>query len=188
VQLPGEERDKNDYENKEKYSMNNQPYSPDPRMQDEQQASRVGAAYYQRRQESYVGSAGNQVETSTVDVEDTNLTRATLRRWIATVSYFVLSVLEVILLLRFFFRLLGANQGSDFVRFLYSLSHVFVAPFNGIFNDQTLGSRSVLEVSTLIAMMVLALIVWGIVSLSRVILAPSLKNEQRVTTIRRRSP
>lgn len=85
----------------------------------------------------------------------------------------MLSVLEVILLLRFFFRLLGANQGSDFVLFLYSLSHVVVAPFNGIFNDQTLGSSSVLEVSTLIAMMVLALIVWGIVSLGKVIFVPS---------------
>src|SRR6266852_4854473 len=47
-------------------------------------------------------------------------------------------------------------------------------PFNGIFNNQTLGSRSVLEVSTLIAMMVSALIVWGIVSLGKVIFVPSL--------------
>src|SRR5260370_7478887 len=113
--------------------MNNQPYSPDPRMQDEQQAPRVGAAYCQRRQESYIGPAGNQVETRTVDVEDTNLTKATLRRWIATVSYFVLSVLEAILLLPFFFRLLGPNHRSDFVRFLYTLTPVLSPPFNSIF-------------------------------------------------------
>lgn len=169
--------------------MKNQPYSSGPRQQDEHRAPSLenavapddptaqvpsaGAAYDQRRQENYGGPAGHQVETRAGDVEDKNLNRATLRRRIARVAYFVLSVLEVILLLRFFFRLLGANQGSDFVLFLYSLSQVVVAPFNGILNDQTLGSSRVLEVSTLIAMMVLALIVWGIVSLGKVIFAPS---------------
>ena len=68
--------------------------------------------------------------------------------------------------------------------FLYNLSHVFVAPFNGIFNDQALG-RSVFEMSTLIAMLVYALIAWGIVSLGRVIFAPVMPGHQSITTTRR---
>jgi hypothetical protein len=68
--------------------------------------------------------------------------------------------------------------------FLYNLSHVFVYPFNGILDDQTIGSSSVFEVSTLIAMVVYALIAWGLVALGRVILAPSLTNDRRVTTSR----
>jgi hypothetical protein len=118
-------------------------------------------------------------------VEDKNLVRANLRYWITRVVYFVLGLLEVIMGLRFIFRLLGANQGSAFVVFLYDLSHVFVAPFNGIFNDQTIGNTSVFEVSTLIAMLVYALIAWGLIELSRVILAPSLTDEQRVIRSRR---
>ncbi|MBO0792730.1 MAG: YggT family protein, partial [Ktedonobacteraceae bacterium] len=86
--------------------------------------------------------------------------------------------------LRFVFRLLGANQGSDFVVFLYNLSHVFVYPFNGIFNDQTIGKVSVFEVSTLIAMLVYALVAWGLVALGRVIFAPSLTDGRRVSVSR----
>ena len=99
--------------------------------------------------------------------------------------YFVLGVLEVILVLRFVFRLLGAHQDSKFVMFLYNLSHMFVYPFNGIFNDQTIGSASVFEVSTLIAMLIYALIAWGLVALGRVIFAPSLTNDQRFILSRR---
>ena len=99
--------------------------------------------------------------------------------------YFVLGVIEVILLLRLIFRLLGANESSDFVMVLYNLSHIFVGPFNGIFNDQALG-RSVFEISTLVAMIVYALIAWGIVSLGNVIFAPQYSGRESRTTIRRR--
>lgn len=128
-----------------------------------------------RQQENYGGPpARQQVESRAVSAEDRNLERANLRYWFTTIIYFLLGVMEVIMLLRFIFRLLGANPGSPFVSFLYQLSHVFVVPFNGIFNDQALGTRSVFEVSTLIAMLLYALIAWGLVSLVRVILAPSI--------------
>jgi hypothetical protein len=155
--------------------MSNQPYPPnpdDPTMQ----IPRATSEARPRAQEP----DGQQVESRAEYVEDQNLVRANLRYWITRVVYFVLGVLEVIMGLRFIFRLLGANPDSSFVMALYNLSLVFVAPFNGIFNDQAIGKTSVLEVSTLIAMVIYALIAWGLVSLSRVILAPSLTNEQRV--------
>jgi len=95
-----------------------------------------------------------------------------------------LGVLEVILALRLIFRLLGANEDNGFITFLYSLSHVFVGPFNGIFNDQALG-RSVFEISTVVAMLVYALIAWGIVSLGRLLFAPLPPGQQSITTSRR---
>ena len=103
---------------------------------------------------------------------DENARRANIRARITNITYFILGVLEVILLLRLLLRLLGANEASGFVTFIYNLSHIFVGPFNGIFNDQALG-RSVFETSTLIAMIVYALLAWGIVSLGRVIFAPT---------------
>ena len=185
--------------------MSNQPYPPDPRSQGYQQqpnqppyeqqgygpvndsvrSSNMGGAYSQSQQESYVDSQGNRIENREEVYEDRNLSRANARYWITTVTYFVLGVLEVILALRLLFRLLGANQDNGFITFLYNLSHIFVGAFNGIFNDQTIGSRGVFEVSTLIAMLVYALIAWGIVSLGRVAFAPIISGRQSTTTTRR---
>jgi hypothetical protein len=181
--------------------MSNQPYPSDPRMQGYQQppnqvppeggayndtvrSSSAGGAYVQSQHESYVDSMGNQVQNRAEVFEDENQRRANMRSWITRITYFVLGVLEVILLLRFLFRLLGANQGSAFVMLLYNLSHVFVGPFNGIFNDQALG-KSVFETSTLVAMIVYALLAWGIVSLGRVLFAPNMPGRRSTTMTRR---
>jgi|SRR5450432_1036355 hypothetical protein len=181
--------------------MSNQPYPYDPQRQNYQPAqppyegqvtpdantvrdADLGGAYAQSRHESYVDPAGNHVESREEVFEDKNQSRANTRYWITTVTYFILGVLEVILFLRLLFRLLGANTDNGFITFLYSLSHIFVGPFNGIFNDQALG-RSVFEVSTIIAMLVYALIAWGIVSLGKVVFAPQVTGHQRVVTTRR---
>jgi hypothetical protein len=180
--------------------MSYQPYSDDPRRQgygqttdqvqgngtahETARSSDIGGTRVESQHESYVDPVGNRVDSREEVLEDTNQSRANTRYWIASVTYFVFGVLEAILLLRFFFRLLGANKANDFIAFLYSLSHVFVSPFNGIFNDQALGN-SVFEVSTLVAMMVYALLAWGIVALGRVVFAPNLTGRQSVTTTRR---
>ena len=158
--------------------MSNRPYPnpDDPTVQDLRGMHRAS------QPATYPGEP--EVESRTESIEDKNLKRTNVRYWITSMVYFVLGVLEVIMALRFVFRLLGAHQTSTFVIFLYNLSHVFVYPFNGIFNDQTIGSTSVFEVSTLIAMLIYALIAWGLVALGRVIFAPSLTNDQHVTPSR----
>ena len=143
------------------------------------QSSNVGGAYSQTRHENYVDPQGNRVENRVEVYEDKNQSRANTRYWIKAVTYFVLAVLEIILLLYLFFGLFGANKGNGFIAFLYSLSHVFVAPFNGIFPNGGFA------VSTIIAMIVYALIAWGIVSLGRVIFAPVVSGRQSITTTRR---
>lgn len=186
---------------------NNPQYPPDPRAPEYQQAPQPvqpqqqvpyngpvahetvrsatpDGAYAESHRQSYVDPNGNQVVSNEEVFEDQNQKRANTRYWIARVVYFILAVLEVILLLRFIFRLLGANESSSFVLFLYNLSHIFVGPFNGIFNDQGLG-RSVFEASTIVAMIVYALIAWGIVSLARLIFAPKLSGNQSYTATRR---
>jgi len=183
--------------------MSNQPYPYDPQQQNYppaqvplegqvpadantvRDASLGGGAYAQSRHESYVDPAGNHIESTEETFEDKNQSRGNTRYWITTVTYFILGVLEVVLFLRLLFRLLGANTDNGFITFLYSLSHIFVGPFNGIFNDQTLGQTGVFEVSTIIAMLVYALIAWGIVSLGRVVFAPQTPGRQRVMTTRR---
>ncbi|HVB61386.1 MAG TPA: hypothetical protein VNE61_09365 [Ktedonobacteraceae bacterium] len=186
--------------------MSNQPYQPDPRVPDYPGASDQtvpNAPVYgandtvrsynnngiaaQSERESYVDPMGNRVEQHTEVAEDTNLQRANIRYWITRVIYFILGVLEVIMLLRFIFKLLSANAGNGFVAFLYNLSYVFVAPFNSMFTNPSEG-KIVFEITTLIAMLVYALVAWGLVALGRLIFAPNYSGRQRVTTTRRNRP
>ncbi|NLN65217.1 MAG: YggT family protein [Clostridiaceae bacterium] len=84
------------------------------------------------------------------------------------ITYYLLGLIEVILVLRFLFMLLGANPRSGFTSFLYLFSGIFIAPFSGIFNPITttgLVSRSVFDPATIVAMVIYALIAWGIVRL-----------------------
>ena len=74
----------------------------------------------------------------------------------------VLLVLEVLLLLRFLFKLIGADPTNPFASFLYTLTGVFLYIFRGIVADVTFGTNGhlVFEWSTLIAMLVYGLIFW----------------------------
>lgn len=150
-------------------------------------ASRVASSSgsnMQSQYESYVDPAGNRVVQRQESFVDENLRRANIRSRITSITYFILGVLEILLLIRLLLRLLGANEASGFVTFIYDLTHIFVGPFNGIFNDQALG-RSVFETSTLIAMIIYALLAWGIVSLGRLVFAPVNPASQNVMSTRR---
>ncbi|BCL79766.1 YggT family protein [Ktedonobacteria bacterium brp13] len=129
--------------------------------------------------------SGGQVEKREEVYVDRELQRANLRLWLVRFTYFLLSVLLIVLGLRFIFRLLGANSYNAFVSGLYSVSDFFVTPFNGIFGEPSLRSTFVFDVSTLIAMLIYALIFWGIASLIRVLLAPPTSGTQHITTRRR---
>lgn len=91
--------------------------------------------------------------------------------WSATsvrIVYFILGIFEAFLALRLILKLLAANTGNTFVDFIYYISKVLLAPFSGIFKIATSsgeGVKSVLEPATLVAMLVYALIAWGIVRL-----------------------
>ncbi len=148
-------------------------------------SSDMGAIHAESHYSTYRDAMGNLVESRQQVFEDQNQMRANIRYWSKTIIYFLLGALEVILLLRFIFRLLGANAYNNFISFLYGLSHPFVVPFNGIFNDQTLGKGGVFEFSTLVAMVIYALLAWGLVALIRILFAPVRASRQSVTTTRR---
>lgn len=90
-----------------------------------------------------------------------------IRPW-KKVVYYVLGVLEVLLAFRLVFKLLGANTASAFVAGIYSLSGIFTTPFEGIFrtaSTQGVNAQAILEPSTIVAMIVYAVIAWGIAKL-----------------------
>jgi len=82
--------------------------------------------------------------------------------------YYALGLLEVFFAFRFVFKILGANTESTFVSFIYSATNLFLTPFTGIFRmavSDGIETKSVLEPTLIIAMIVYALIAWGIVKL-----------------------
>jgi len=86
--------------------------------------------------------------------------------------YFFFGVLEVLLIFRFVFKLMGANDTSAFISFIYKLTDIFILPFEGIFSrlfTKVVGTTSVIEPSTLVAIVVYAVIGLGLVKLIRII-------------------
>jgi uncharacterized protein YggT (Ycf19 family) len=72
--------------------------------------------------------------------------------------------IEVLLIFRAIFKVIGANSSSGFVSLIYSITDVMVVPFQGIVPSAVSGN-SIMEWATLIAGVVFALIAWGLVYL-----------------------
>ncbi len=89
----------------------------------------------------------------------------------AAVVGFVVGLVDVLIAARFLGKLLGASSQSAFVHFIYQLSSVMVAPFTGIFGD-TGNKTNTFETASLVAIVVYAVIGWGLVVLIRIVTAP----------------
>ena len=80
------------------------------------------------------------------------------------IVWYVLGLIEVLLAFRFVLKLLGANPVAGFSSFIYGITYVFAAPFLNVFSKTTL-SGSVLEWTTLLAMLVYWIIALGIIKI-----------------------
>ncbi len=117
-------------------------------------------------------------ETTTTQHEGPKAAVTTETKSIATSSqtveylvYFFFGALEILLAFRLVLKLTGASISSAFVGLIYGLTGVFILPFEGIFRRgyaQGVETTSVLEPSTLVAVIVYAVLAWGIVKLIRI--------------------
>ena len=76
-------------------------------------------------------------------------------------------------------KLFGANPGAGFTELIYTLSSIPLAPFRFVFSNNAVGS-SVFEWSTLLAMAVYWVLVWGIIKL---ILIPRTVDTRRAENV-----
>jgi YGGT family len=84
---------------------------------------------------------------------------------------FIVGVVDVFIAARFLGKLFGASSQSAFVNFIYQVSGPMVAPFTGIFGNS--GSRTnTFETASLVAIVVYAVIGWGLIALIRIVTAP----------------
>jgi uncharacterized protein YggT (Ycf19 family) len=85
--------------------------------------------------------------------------------FIARLVFFIFGIIIAFIALRFVLLMLGANEGNAFVDLVYGISGIFVAPFYGMFNNTPQFGASVIDVSSVVAIIVYALIAWAISSL-----------------------
>jgi len=79
---------------------------------------------------------------------------------VVNIVYFVFGALELLLGIRVLLHLIGANMSNGFAAFIEGVSAPFVALFATLVQNPSLGGASVLEVTTIIAMLVWAIVAW----------------------------
>ncbi|MDP2873931.1 MAG: YggT family protein [bacterium] len=97
--------------------------------------------------------------------------KATNSQTVEYLVYFFFGALEILLAFRLVLKLAGASISSAFVGLIYGLTGIAILPFEGIFRRgfaQGIETTSVLEPSTMVAIIVYAVLAWGIVKLVRI--------------------
>lgn len=112
-----------------------------------------------RREETVVTRQPGYAATEQV-VRDVAAERRLGLYQVNRILWSILAFLEILLAFRFALRMIGANPDSGFAVLMYGITGIFVAPFNGLIGTPTSGG-SALEITTLIAMAVYALVFWG---------------------------
>ena len=73
--------------------------------------------------------------------------------------WLLFGILETLIVLRIGLLLIGANPDSPIVALIYGFTHLFLFPFTGLISSPTF-DNFVLEVSSIFALLIYALIAW----------------------------
>jgi len=79
---------------------------------------------------------------------------------IVNIVYFLFGILELLLALRVVLHAVGANPDNGFANFIYAITWPFVALFSNLFTNPALSSTAVLELTTVVSMIVWAIVAW----------------------------
>ncbi len=83
---------------------------------------------------------------------------------IVQLVYWIFGLIEGLILIRFVLKALGANPSAGFAQFIYGITAPLVAPFYGLFGNPS-AQGSVLELHSIVALIVYALLAWLIAKL-----------------------
>jgi uncharacterized protein YggT (Ycf19 family) len=98
-----------------------------------------------------------------VSIDHVVARRAMLDR-VSSIVWFFSGLIMAAIGLRVIFRLLAANEASGFVQFIYGFTEPFVRPFQGIFAEPA-ANGAALDSAALFALLMVALVTWGLVRL-----------------------
>lgn len=78
------------------------------------------------------------------------------------ITWYILGIIEILLVFRFVLKLLGANPEAGFSSFVYGITYIFANPFLSVFHNTQIISGSIFEWTTLLAIIVYWIIAVGI--------------------------
>ena len=84
------------------------------------------------------------------------------------ITWLIIGILEGLFGIRLVLKLIAANPEAGFSQLIYGVTAVFLVPFTNLTENPTAGG-SVLEVTTLIAMLFYALFAWAVIRVLYVI-------------------
>jgi len=116
-----------------------------------------------RHERVVVRQEGNRVQEKRV-VEDPNVENRQMVSKVAQLVWLLFGILEALIGFRIVLKLIAANPNSWFTSFVYQLTNIFLWPFQNIVTNPSI-QNSVIEITSMIAILVYALISWAIVRL-----------------------
>ena len=128
------------------------------------------------------GSQG-EIEHHEKIVEDWGAARRQNIDRLVQFIWLVFSLLDALLGLRFFLKLIAANPASPFAHLIYTFTNLFLWPFAGLTSSPAAGGV-VLELPVIIAMVIYALMAWVLVSLVGIVFTQT--SARNVTVYERR--
>jgi hypothetical protein len=105
-------------------------------------------------------------------VENLAAAREHTRYRVSKIFWLLTGLLEVIIGLRVLLKFIAANPAAPFAAFIYSVSDLFLWPFAGLTATPSAGGI-VLDIPAIIAMLVYALLAWGIYQIVKLALIRS---------------
>lgn len=83
--------------------------------------------------------------------------------------YWIFGLIEGLIAIRFVLKALGANPSAGFSEFIYGVTYPLVLPFVGLFGNPS-AQGSVLELHSIVALVVYALLAWLLSKLAWILL------------------
>jgi len=116
-----------------------------------------------RHEEVVVRQEGDRVKEKRI-VEDPDLENRQMVSKVAQLVWLFFGILEALIGFRIMLKLIAANPNSWFTSFVYQLTTMFLWPFQNIVTNPSF-QNSVIEITSMIAILVYAFIAWAIVRL-----------------------
>jgi hypothetical protein len=104
--------------------------------------------------------ASDRTQTSVIDPY---ADRRAMSLKITRAIYLIFGVIEALLVIRLVLMALAANAEAGFAQLIYAVTGPLVAPFMGLFGTPQAATGAVLELHTLIAIVIYALLAWLVV-------------------------
>ncbi|MGQ0604541.1 MAG: YggT family protein [Anaerolineales bacterium] len=131
-----------------------------------------------RHEEVVERQQAGYAEREAVVVDEVAGRRAGLSR-VTQLIWLLAGLLEALLALRLFMRLIAVNPDAPFAQLVYGFTAPFLLPFQSLIGTPSVGDAA-LEITTIFAMIVYALIAWALAALFNVLFARSYATSRTV--------